>query len=882
MSFILKMAWRDSRRSRRRLLLSASSIVMGVAALVAIGSFAANLRSAIAGQSKALLGADLAVESRQPFSPELEKTMQELAGESGQSRETALASMVVFPGKNGATRLVSVRAVEGGFPFYGVFRTQPEEAATALKNTDPDGAIVEETLLVQYGAQVGDPVKLGTKTFRILGALKEIPGDSAAATMLSPRVYIARAALAETGLVGPGSLVRYRAYFQLPPARDPDMLVDAWRERFRSERLGFDTVASRQRELGRAIGNVYGFLSLVGFTALLLGAIGVASAVQVYVRQKLPTVALLRCLGVSAGRAFAIYLVQGSALGLVGSLAGAALGIGVQLALPAMVKDFLPMPVEFFVSWPAVGRGVLAGLVVGVLFTLPPLLAVRRVSPLAAIRAAGFETTSSWRDPWRVLLALVIGAGVALLAVWQTASWRNGLGYAAGLVVSFLILTALARGVVWLARRLNLRGLPYVWRQGVANLHRPNNRTTLLLVSLGLGVFLLLTLSLTRETLVAQIRGTGGGDRPNLLFFDVQDDQIEPLRAQLAELGAPLKADAPIVTMRIRTLKGRAVEQVSRERGSEIPAWTLRREYRSTFRRELSDTEKVTAGKFIGEVKLDEVGRVILNAPVGREQAGEVAPDQTRRIKDNPPYLSDSQAIPISMEADLAEKLQLTLGDEIEWDVQGVPMRTRVTSLREVEWRRMQPNFFVVFPVGVLESAPKFYVAAARAVDTEASAQIQQSVVARFPNVSAIDLGLVLKTLDGIFSKVEFVVRFMALFTVATGLIVLVGAVMAGRRQRLRESVLLRTLGATRGQLRSIQLVEYAVLGALAGLTGGALAFGANALLARFVFEAAVVAPVAYLLAAVGGVSAVTLVTGLLSDRGVADQPPLEILRAGE
>ncbi len=227
----------------------------------------------------------------------------------------------------------------------------------------------------------------------------------------------------------------------------------------------------------------------------------------------------------------------------------------------------------------------------------------------------------------------------------------------------------------------------------------------------------------------------------------------------------------------------------------------------------------------------------------------------------------------------MAKEMQLKLGDELVWDVQGVPLATRIASLRTVDWQRLQPNFFVVFPTGVLESAPKFYVLAARATTTAESARVQQIVVQKFPNISAIDLGLILQTLDGIFSKVEFVVRFMALFTVATGGIVLVGAVLTGRYQRVREAVLLRTLGATRRQLMQIQLAEYAVLGVLAALTGGILAFGGNALLAQFVFEVPVVAPISLLFGAVVGVTALTIVTGLLANRGVASHPPLEVLR---
>jgi putative ABC transport system permease protein len=839
MRFILKMAWRDSRASRRRLALFSLSIVLGVAALVAIGSFSANLQHAIEGQAKGLLGADLAVQSRSALTPEAKAFLESLGGE--RANEVSFSSMVVFTGSGGQTRLISLRAMEGGYPFYGEFLTDPKDAAGRLARGEAV-AVIEETLMSQYQVKPGDSIKLGSSQFTVVGALKTIPGESAAVALLSPRVFIPMSRLAETGLLGPGSLVRYKTYFKFPPERDVEALVRDLRGRFRELRLGFDTVEERKRELGQGIRNVYAFLSLVGFVALFLGAIGVASAIHVYVRQKIGTVAVLRCLGASAWRSFAVYLVQGLGLGLFGALLGAAVGVAVQLALPSLVKGVLPFDVDFFVSWAAVARGVGAGLVICVLFTLLPLLPIRRVSPLVAIRSS-FAEAADRPDPLRWVVYAAIVVAVAAFAWWQTPRWQIGVGFVVALGVSFGVLAGMARAVAWMARRFFPRRAPYVWRQGVANLHRPNNRTVLLLLALGLGTFLIVTLALTRATLLAQIQGTSDGNRPNLLFFDIQDDQIGPLRELLAKEGAPIQAQAPIVTMRISRLKGRTVEQVLKDETSKIPSWTLRREYRSTYRGTVAATEKVVEGTFVGSV------------------------------------MPGTEVTPISIERELAKDMQLALGDTVEFDVQGVPMQTRVASIREVEWRRLEPNFFIVFPEGVLESAPKFFVAATRVATPADSARVQQAVVGAIPNVSAIDLTLILQTLDGIFSKVQFVVQFMALFTVATGVIVLAGAILSGRYQRLRETVLLRTLGATRRQLLQIQMVEYAILGVLASVVGCGLALAASEAMARFVFETKGVFAPATLAGAVVSVVSVTLVTGLLSNRGVATHPPLEVLR---
>jgi putative ABC transport system permease protein len=864
MTFILKMAWRDSRASRKRLLLFSLSVVLGIAALVAIGSFTVNLKQAIDEQAKGLLGADLVVSSRTEFSAPVLEHLAGIGGEQSRTRE--FSSMLVFQSANDATRLVQVRAVEANFPFFGEFEAVPAEAPAELR-TGKQVVILEETLLTQFGVKVGDPVKLGQAVFTIAGALKKVPGETAAISTFAPRAFIPFGTLEATGLADRESITRHRVLVKLPAGRDAEIIEREMRARFLGERLQFSTVAERKRNLGAALTNIEGFLNLVGFVALFLGAIGVASAIHVYVRQKINTVAVLRCLGASAWQSFAVYVVQGLALGVFGAVLGAGLGLGLQLLLPVLLKDMLPFDVNFFISWAAVGRGMGAGLVICFLFTLLPLLAVRRVSPLVALRSAFIERTGAATDPWRLILGAVIIAAVTTFATWQTRDWKIGVGFTVALAVGFGVLAGLAQLVAEAARKFVPRGLPYVVRQGIANLHRPNNRTVLLLLALGLGTFLILTLYLTRTTLLNQIDLAGEGSRPNLVFFDIQDDQIEPFTALAAKNGAPLMQAAPIVTMKIASLKGRPLEEIMRRRqqsaeppatepgaaeppraenrrdGPRVSRGMLNREYRSTYRAKLTGSERVVAGTF----------------------EGKVAPGVA--------------VVPISVEEGLLRDLQIGLGDEIEWDVQGVPLRTKVTSVRAVEWRRLESNFFVVFPEGAIEAAPKTFVAALRTAKPEDSARIQREMVAAFPNVSAIDLALILQALDGIFSKVAFVIQFMALFTVLTGVIVLVGAVLNGRYQRVRETVLLRTLGATRRQLVQIQLVEYAILGVLAAVVGGALSIGGNALVAHFVFKMTPATPPLLILGAVATAAAVTVVTGLLTSRGVTDHPPLEILR---
>lgn len=839
MNFILRTAWRDTRASRRRLLLFSLSIVLGVAALVVVGSLRDNLRAAIDEQTKGLLGADLVVNSRSALTPEAETFVAGLTAE--RAREISFNSMLSVPGANGATRLVQVRAGENAFPFYGEFETNPAGARAQLGRGAY--ALVEESLMVQYAIKPGDKIRLGEGEFTVAGGVLKVPGESIAVTMLAPRVYIPFDAVGRTGLLQQGSLARHRVYLKFPDGTKVEQLTRELAPRLREHRLGTDTVEERKRNLGAAMRNVNSFLSLVGFAALFLGAIGVGSAIHAHIRQKVPVIAVLRCVGATARTSFAIYLTQGLGLGLIGAGLGALLGIAAQFAIPPLVREFLPFRVDFFVSWAAVGRGVAAGLVTSVLFALLPLLEVRKVSPLLTLRSAFGHEHVQRADPWRILVLLLIVGLIFAFAISQTGRLQWGIGFAVALLVGFGVLALVAQAVAWLARRFTPRRLPFAWRQGVSNLYRPNNRTVLLLVSLGMGTFLILTLYLMRGTLLSQLNVSEVEGRPNLMLFDIQDDQVEAVSERLRAAGHPPVQQAPVVTMRVAALRGRPVAEVLRDPQAGVAGWTLRREYRSTYRGELTDTEKLLSGRFVGA------------APAG---AGRV---------------------PVSIEEGLARDMQAKLGDEIDFDVQGVVVKTYVGSIRQVEWQRLQPNFFVVFPTGVLEPAPKFHILALRVASPADSARVQQMVVQDFPNVSAIDLGLILQTFDNIFSKASFVVEFMALFTVVTGVIVLAGAVLIGRHQRIRESVLLRTLGATKQQVNRIMFAEYLALGSLGAAVGAILSIGGTWLLARNVFEMEFVLSPAVLVAGWAAVSVVTVATGLLASRGICDHPPLEVLR---
>ena len=840
--WLWRMAWRDSRRSRRRLLLFMSSIVLGIAALVAINSFSDNLSRSINEQAKELVGADLVLSTGREPTPATRKFL----GGIGQRRtyEAAFASMVFFPG-TGRARLAQVKALQGDFPYYGQWETTPAAAANRFRKasrTVGRVALVDESLLAQFGVKAGDSVKVGNLTYLVIGSVQKTPGQTAIATTVAPSVFIPAPTLPATGLLQRGSRVNYSYYYRFAPGVDVDKYVAGLEARLDKEGVRSDTVSERKNNTGRAFNDMTKFLNLVAFVALLLGCVGVASAVHLYVKEKIASVAVLRCLGTTGRQAFYIFLIQTALMGLAGAVAGAALGSAIQFALPGLFGSFLPVDVSLQLSPGAIAQGIGTGLGIAVLFALLPLLVIRRISPLRTLRTS-YEDDVTARDPLQWLVYGLVVLFVGGFSYWQTRDWRLAAGFTGGLLVAFGILTGLGYLLMYLVRRFFPVSWSYVWRQSLANLYRPQNQTLILVISIGLGTFLISTMYLTQNLLIRQVALTGSGNQPNMVLFDIQTEQKAGVRQLVDRYKMPVLQDVPVVTMRLAEINGRTVEALQKDTTDKLPNWALSREYRVTYRDSLIGSEKLVQGRLVA-----------LQSPT-----------DTPRVSVDEGYLKN---------------LKLKLGDRLTFNVQGALIPTVVGSTREIEWNRVQTNFLVVFPAGVLEKAPQFHVIMTKVASGGQSANLQRDLVLRYPNVSAIDLGLVLRTIDEILEKIAFVIRFMALFSIVTGLLVLGSSVVISKYQRMQESVLLRTLGANRRQIIYITFIEYLLLGVLAAFSGILLSLVGTWALAVFVFEVSFVPVVTPLLAVGAIVTGLTILIGVLNNRQVLSRPPLEVLRA--
>ncbi len=824
-----------------------SSISLGVAALVAIDSFSENIIESVKDQSRALMGGDVSFNSNKPLPPVVDSLFDSLSRKGVSfARVTTFPSMAVVPRTTG-TRFVQVRGVSDNYPFYGKIITEPAGQWSRLQQGA--NAIVDPSLLASLNARIGDTLRLNFGTFTIVATIKDVPGAAGIAEMLGPRVFIPARYIAETQLLVFGSIAERTVLAKLPAGTDPDKFLKPLKTRLDQQQVRSRSVTQSEMATADAIENLSDFIGIVGLVALLLGGIGVASGVRAFVARKIDTVAVLRCLGASSGQVLSMYVAQAALMGLAGAAAGAVLGVAVQFALPRVLTEILPIDVHVTLVPGAVLTGLAVGGWIALIFALRPLLALRNVSPLQTLRR---DTDAEvlrmrWTDAPRIVVNVALVLSVVLIALSRARTPKQGLWMSGATGFAILALAASAAFLSWAARKGLRSGWPYVVRQGVANLYRPGNQTRAVILALGFGAFLVSTLYLVQNNILRRFTTVASESRGNVIFFDVQQDQAAGLDSIVRGSGHEVVQMAPVVTMRIAAINGKKVsDMLPVPRGERGRAgWALRREFRSTFRDIPAASETIVSGKWFSLRSL------------------KAAPDTGE----------------ISIEDGIAKELNVKLGDVITWNVQGVEIPTRITSLRKVVWTRFEPNFFVVFPPPLLEAAPHQYLLLAQVKDPAAVTLVQRAVVNRFPNISSIDLTAIKRTVDRIVSRVSIAIRFMALFSLAVAIPVLFSAVSATRRARIREGVLLKTLGATRGQIARILLAEYSLLGVLGGLTGMILSILGAWAVVRYIFKtpfAPALLPIAAIAVAIVGL---TLLIGLLAGRDVFRETPIAALR---
>lgn len=838
-AFLARMAVREARSGWRRLLFFLLSIAVGVGALVGIASFSANLEQAVRREARTLMAADLEVASNQPLADGPRAAIAAWAAQGVRAAELAELPSMAATIDAARTQLVEIKGVSPGYPFYGELVTEP---AAPLEQLLAGGrVVVEEALLLQLGLAVGEEIKLGSRSFAIAAILRREPDRIGGAFSLGPRVLMALEDVHATGLVTIGSRVRHRVLLAVPAGVDAAEVESSLTAAVPAERVQVRGFAEAQPTLRLFLARMGDFLRLATLVTLVLGGLGVAQSVRVFLQQKRDTIAVLKVLGATTREVTLIYVIQCMGLALLGGLLGLGLGALIQAALPGVVGQVVPVEVTLGLVPAAAAQGLAVGLITALLFALLPLLAIRGVSPARILRRDEEATPSARDRRARALAVLVLGGGLVALAAWLAGSWRLGSMFVGGLAAASLLLSAAAAGTLALLRRLpRARGLAL--RQGLGNLGRPGSQAVAVVVSLGLGVAVIAQIQLVQSGLLARVADDAPADAPNFFFIGILPDQVDRFREILAAHDAAAGAQlVPIVQARLASLAGREVAGMQFADEAEERFYT--REFAVTWLADLPDGNVVVDGAWW----------------TAEEAAREAW---------------------VSVEESLIQRLDVGVGDEVVFDIQGVRVATRVTSARSVDWGRLQTNFFFILTQRALTGAPAAWVATARSQPgPEARRALQAAVVGALPNVTAIDAAEVIARVQTMVDRVAGVIRFMAGASVLAGVVILGGSIAATRFRRVREAAIFKALGATRGVLLRALAVEYAVLGLVSGVVGtgvgAALAWGVLTLVMRVPWSA----PPALLWMLPLATAVLTLLVGLVALLGVIAEKPLAVLR---
>jgi putative ABC transport system permease protein len=841
-----RIAWREMRASRTKFLFVVLSVAIGVGSLTGVRGFSASFRHMLLGEARTLMAGDLTARVFALPTAEQEAALRGL--EARGVRRTWITETVTMA-SSAATPdplLISVKAVDpAAYPYYGVVKLNPPRPLREA--LDAQAVVVSDDLLVRLNVRTGDMLHIGGQDFRIAGVMVSEPDRMTGSLNVGPRVMITRQGLERTGLITPGSRAAERYLFALPAQGGPDV---AEARAVLKQAFPEATIADYREThpiITRGLDRSTTFLSLIGLIALVIGAMGVASAMHGHLQQKLDSIAVMKCMGARSAQVIRIYTAQTLMLGLGGGVIGVAFGVGVAAAFPGLIAKYFAMDVSaYWSAWPAV-QGIAVACLVTLLFTLPPLLAIRDIRP-ALIFRRDVETKASGRRrgaaaALAVRAAILLGTGAVAGTLTEGSfsdALRTGGFFALALAVGLALLAlagwAMLRAFRWSLRRAGAR-LPGVVRHGMANLYRPGNQAQAAVVALGVGVMFTLTVFLVQSALVEQIRGSAPPGMPNVFLLDIPANQraalSEFIRQQPGVKEAPEVAFA--VAARITAIGGQPIET--------LPLRELNRRFLRT--------RTVTA--------MDAMppDTVILNGAWWRP--GDREPQ-----------------ICVSEEA--AKILSLKAGTVVDWNIWNRNLRTRVACVEHTESIRMTGRFEFIFNQGQLENLPAVYYGSARVRPPDVAA-LQRVVYQKFPTVTVVNVADVMQIVEDVVQRIAAVIRFISGFTILAGAVMVASSVAGTRFRRMREVVTLKTLGATRRRIAWIFSVEFLALGTVAGLMGSLLAGGFAALiLTRLLQIDFHPAPGTHALA-VGIAALVAGVAGWAASFRILGRKPLEILR---
>ena len=844
MMFVLRMAVRETRASWQRLLFFFVCIAVGVAAIVALRSVIQNVREVFGTEAKALIAADVVIGSNRDWTPSARATIDRRLTEFGaqattENIETATMVRPADPSKRVA-KMAELRAVQPTFPLYGTVVLQNGQTYSHSL-LEHHGVLVRPELLTTLGVDVGDEIFVGQAPFTIRGLIDREPGRMGGFS-IGPRILIDYADVPSTGLLNFGSRANHQLLAKVPEAQIQP-LVRALRDDLREAFINVRSYRSNEDQIGRDFDRAENYLSLVGLVIVILGGIAVSSVTRVFILQKIRSIAVLKCVGARSGQVIGIYILQVMTLGLAGSLLGVAIARAAIAAIPWVIgptSTSLLAQAHYGVTASAAAQGIAIGVLVSLLFSVVPLLQIRLIKPSLLLRD---ESTRRGRDVASIAALVMVSIGLIAVTAWQAASLKTGVIVCVGFAGLALVLMLAGRVLVALVAPLAAsRSFPL--RHAVLHLSRPGNQTRVVLLAVGLGAFFIVGVRSLQKTLLDEFSVQVSADAPDMFLLDVQRAQLDGVRAFLSDPshGAGQFQLIPVLRARVVGVSGRetqldGVDDV-RERGAGIG-----REFTITYRDHLEPNEQVIDGAF-------------WNAP--------------------------SPEAEVSVEKQIAERAKIHVGDTMRFDVLGRTIAARVGSIRDVDWRESRNGGFVfVFRPGVLDNAPQTFVSPLKGPgDAAARARFQHDLVDRFPNVSVIDFHEVLETVRDVMSKVTLAISVVGGLVLFSGALILIGAVAMTKFQRVYEAAVFKTLGASTRTITRMLLLEYGVLGTLAGAVGSLGAIALTWGVAKYALE---IPWRIFPLEHVAGVVLTALlvaIIGVLSSVDVLRNKPLSTLRA--
>jgi putative ABC transport system permease protein len=829
---------REWRGSGGRLLFFVVCLAVGVAAVVAVAGLSSSMDEGLRGKARELLAADLVVESYRPLPAELDGLLASNPGIRRADIREMVTIVATTTKEPGASRLAELKVVDGAYPFYGRLGLDPNAPLTDLVREKT--AAVARELLEQLELAPGDRLRIGGVDFTIAArVLSEPDRVNVSFSSIAPRVFLTGAGLDRTGLETTGARILYRALLKLPDGATAQE-VQATARRLRdglpgAAYLQIETYADAQPMLRQGIDRAERFLGLVALLSLLVGGIGVAQTVRAWIAGRMDSIAVLKCLGVRPREVVTLYLGQTALLGLMGSLVGVAVGVGVQWVAPYLVGDVLPA--ELIDPWQpgAIFRGIVLGIGIAMLFSLPSLLAIRQVPPARVFRSEAEPVPVGATVRWAI--PFVVVGGVLATALIQSRSVLLGVGFTALLVAVVVSLSLAAVGLSRSASRFP-RGVGRVWvRHGLTALGRPGAATIGAITALGMGVVVVLSMYVIETRLSAQFSADVPLNAPTAFLVDIQPDQWDGIQGLLEEEGALSVDSAPLVTARLESVDGVPVETLVEGADGGL-RWVLTREQRLSYMSELPPDNRVIEGSLWG-------------------------------LEDEPE---------VSVEQAFARDMGATVGSKLVFDVQGVPLEFTVGSIRTVDWQTFGINFFIVVEPGVLDEAPQIRVAAVR-LPEGSEQRIQDRLVAGYPNVTLIRIREILDKVVEVLDQAGLGVRLLGAFTIVSGILILGGVVSAGSIRRGREVALLKTLGMTRGGVVAVYAVEYGLIGAVAGLIGtlggGLVSWAVLTYWMKIGWDP----PAAAFAISIFGTILLAVVAGITASASALTRRPVEVLR---